>query len=48
VQLASASIVNQLLIAHSLRPLMFVTEDDRLIAAARGEAVTAEHPDLHR
>jgi uncharacterized protein len=48
VQLASASIVNQSLIAHGLPPLIFVTADDRLIAAARGEAVTAEHPGLHR
>ncbi len=47
VQLASASIVNQSLIAHGLPPLIFVTADDRLIAAARGEAVTAENPNLH-
>jgi uncharacterized protein len=47
VQLASASIVNQSLIAHSLPQLIFVTADDRLIAATRGEAVTAENPNLH-
>ena len=47
VQLASASIVNQSLIAHGLPPLIFVTADDRLIAATRGEAVTAENPNLH-
>jgi uncharacterized protein len=47
VQLASARIVNQSLIAHGLPPLIFVTADDRLIAAARGEAVTAENPNLH-
>ena len=47
VQLASASIVNQSLIAHGLSPLIFVTADDRLIAAARGEAITAENPNLH-
>jgi hypothetical protein len=44
--LASASIV-QALIAHGLPPLVFVTVDDRLIAATRGEAVTAENPNLH-
>jgi predicted nucleic acid-binding protein len=44
---ASASIVNQSLIAHGLSPLIFVTADDRLIAAARGEAITAENPNLH-
>ena len=47
VQLASASIVNQSLIAHGLPPLIFVTADDRLIVAARGEAVTAENPNLY-
>jgi uncharacterized protein len=47
VQLASASIVNQSLIAHGLPPLIFVAEDDRLIAPARGEAVRAENPTLH-
>jgi predicted nucleic acid-binding protein len=47
VQLASASIVNQSLIAHGLPPLIFVTADDRLIAATRGESVTAENPNLH-
>jgi uncharacterized protein len=47
VQLASASLVNQSLIAHGLSPLIFVTADDRLIAAARGEAITAENPNLH-
>jgi predicted nucleic acid-binding protein len=46
VQLACASIVNQSLIAHGLPPLIFVTADDRLTAAARGEAVTAENPNL--
>jgi predicted nucleic acid-binding protein len=46
VQLASASIVNQSLIAHGLPPLIFVTADDRLIAAAHREAVAAEHPNL--
>ena len=47
VQLASASIVNQALLAHGLPPLIFVTADDRLITAARGEAVTAENPHLY-
>jgi uncharacterized protein len=47
VQLASASIVNQSLIAYGLPPLIFVTADDLLIAAPRGEAVTAENPNLH-
>ena len=47
VQLASASIVNQSLIALGLSPLIFVTADDRLITAARGEAITAENPNLH-
>ena len=47
VQLASASLVNQSLIAHGLSPLIFVTADDRLIAAAGGEAITAENPNLH-
>ena len=47
VQLASASIVNQSLIAYGFPPLIFITADDRLIAAARGAAVTAENPNLH-
>jgi len=47
VQLASASIVNQSLIAHGLPPLIFLTVDDRLIAATRAEAVAAENPSLH-
>src|SRR2546427_888120 len=47
VQLASASIVNQSLIAHGLPPLIFVTADDRFIAATRDEAVTAENPNLY-
>jgi uncharacterized protein len=47
VQLAPATIVNQSLIAHGLPPLIFVTADDRLIAATRGEAVTAENPNLY-
>jgi hypothetical protein len=47
VQLASASIVNQSLIAHGLPPLIFVAADDRLIAATHGEAVIAENPNLH-
>ena len=42
-----SSINNQSLIAHGLPPLVFVTADDRLIAATRGEAVTAENPNLH-
>jgi uncharacterized protein len=47
VQLASASIVNQSLMAHGLPPLIFVTADDHLIAATHSEAVTAENPNLH-
>jgi hypothetical protein len=47
VQLASASIINQSLIAHGLPPLISVTADDCLITATRGEAVTAENPNLH-
>jgi len=47
VQLASASMVNQSFIAHGLPPLIFVPADDRLIAATRGEALTAENPNLH-
>jgi predicted nucleic acid-binding protein len=47
VQLASASIVNQSLIAHGLPPLIFVIADDRLMAAARSEAVLTENPNLH-
>jgi predicted nucleic acid-binding protein len=47
IQLASASIVNQALMAHGLPTLIFVTADDRLIAAARGEGVTAENPNWH-
>jgi predicted nucleic acid-binding protein len=46
VQLASASIVNQSIIAYGLPPLIFVTADDR-ITATRGDAVTAENPNLH-
>jgi hypothetical protein len=47
VQLASANIINQSLIAHGLPPLIFVTADDRLITATQGEVVTAENPNLH-
>jgi hypothetical protein len=47
VLLASATIVNQSLIAHGLPPLIFVTADDHLIATTRAEAVAAENPSLH-
>jgi len=47
VPLAFASIVNQSLIAHGLPPLIFVTADDRLITATRGDAMTTENPNLH-
>jgi hypothetical protein len=47
VQLASASIINESLLAHGLPPLIFVTADDRRITASRGDAVTAENPNLH-
>jgi hypothetical protein len=39
--------VNQSLIAHGLPPLIFVTADDRLITATRGDAMTTENPNLH-
>ncbi len=47
VQLATVVIVNRSLIAHSLPPLVFVSADDALIAAAQAEGLTVDNPNWH-
>jgi len=47
VQLATALVANEALIAAGLAPLMFVAADDDLIAAARIEGLAADNPNLH-
>jgi predicted nucleic acid-binding protein len=47
LQLATALIVNRALIADGLPPLVFISADDRLIAAAQAEGLTADHPHWH-
>lgn len=47
VQLATAVIVNRSLNAHSLPPLVFVSADDALIAAAQAEGLTVDNPNRH-
>lgn len=47
VQLATALVANEALTAASLPPLIFVTADNDLIAAACAEGLVAENPNLH-
>ncbi len=47
VQLATAVIVNRSLIAHSLPPLVFISADDALIAAAQAEGLMVDNPNWH-
>lgn len=47
VQLASALIANQALQIAQLRPLVFLSADDRLNAAAEAEGLSFDNPSLH-
>jgi len=47
VQLATALVANEALIAAGLSPLTFVGADDDLIMAARAEGLAIENPNLH-
>ncbi len=47
VQLATTVIVNRSLIAHSLPPLVFISADDALIAAAQAEGLAVDNPNWH-
>lgn len=47
VQLATALDVNATLVAGGLASLTFVAADNDLIAAARGEGLHTENPNLH-
>ena len=44
IQLASAFISDQILIAQELPPLVFISADDRLDDAASGESLLVENP----
>lgn len=47
VQLASALIIDQALVAAGLSPLVFVAADDRLLIAAQAEGLPTDNPNLH-
>jgi hypothetical protein len=47
VQLATVMIVNQSLIARGLPPLVFVSADGNLAAAAQAEGLAVENPNWH-
>jgi len=47
VQLASALIVNRVLLAVPLPPLVFLSADDPLNAVAAAEGLTIDDPNLH-
>jgi len=47
VQLASAMILNRALLAQELPALIFVSADDNLLAAARNEGPSVDHPNWH-
>lgn len=47
VQLASASEANRILRVLSLPPLIFLSADNRLIAAALAEGLIADNPNAH-
>ncbi len=47
VQLASAFILNQALLAQGLPPLVFVCADEGLLTAAQNEGFSTENPNWH-
>lgn len=47
VQLASAILLNRMLLARELSALIFVSADDNLLTAARNEGLAAENPNWH-
>jgi predicted nucleic acid-binding protein len=47
IQLATVLHVNQTLLQRGLPPLVFVTADDELLAAAGTEGLAAENPNQH-
>lgn len=46
VQLATALIVNDMLVAAGLTPLTFVAADNDLLSAAQGEELSTENPNI--
>lgn len=48
IQLAAALSANRDLLAAGLPPITFVASDEDLLAAARGEGLATENPDLYR
>jgi len=47
VQLASALVANDVLVATGLPALTFLAADDRLVSAALAERLAADNPNLH-
>ena len=47
VHLATAVVVNRQLLANRLAPLVFLSADDRLNAAARSEGLAVDNPNNH-
>ncbi|MBI1930229.1 type II toxin-antitoxin system VapC family toxin [Candidatus Poribacteria bacterium] len=47
VQLAAAIRLNRILLSKGLSPIIFVSADDRLLAAALAEGLTVENPNHH-
>jgi predicted nucleic acid-binding protein len=47
VQLATAAIVNRSLVTYGLPPLIFVSADDSLVAAAQAEGLAADDPNRY-
>jgi hypothetical protein len=47
IQLASALLINEALVAASLTALTFLAADDRLLAAALTEGLTTDNPNTH-
>ncbi|MCB0172107.1 MAG: type II toxin-antitoxin system VapC family toxin [Anaerolineae bacterium] len=46
VQLATALIINDMLVAAGLTPLTFVAADNDLLSAAQGEELSTENPNI--
>ncbi len=47
VQLATALLANEILLSAGLSPLIFVTADNDLLAAAGAEGLTVDNPNRH-
>jgi hypothetical protein len=47
VHLAAAVVANRRLLANDLAPLIFISSDDRLLAAAAAEGLATDNPNHH-